>query len=40
MANVKTVARKTLGWVSRLIIIAALIAVLILSGMLRSCDDS
>ena len=34
MANVKTVARKTLGWVSRLISIAALIAVLILSGML------
>ena len=34
MANVKTVARKTLGWVSRLISIAALIAVFILSGML------
>ena len=34
MANVKTVARKTIGWVSRLISIAALIAVFILSGML------
>lgn len=34
MANVKTVARKTIGWVSRLISIAALIAVLVLSGML------